>query len=322
VDVLYATLDNGTVSTSELDDLETVAEKSRSILPRSKAMLKLFVDKARDAIKDRGAFRLSTVSHIYSAEMACNFLKKNGRGQWVTVDRDDIGVGLLLRLAYPGILRQGDANLCGPAAYLFTLLCDRPGMYVRFATELYERGAASLAGLSIEPSSDVRKNTPEAYKIAPVDWMTMASLRNSGDWFLKFDSTDGGLSGATTTSDIVWWLTKAGYSDIQQDTNLLRHQRDTSSMDKASELFSKGYRVILQIDSNMIEEGKQDTSGSVWVKDRHWIVLQSPIDRSGGNVKMTVFSWGNAKHEVPEKGTALSLDHFLENYFGYVAAKP
>src|SRR5438270_3605248 len=44
VEILRATLSNGTVSTSELADLEMIAKRSRSIEPRSKTMLELFVN--------------------------------------------------------------------------------------------------------------------------------------------------------------------------------------------------------------------------------------------------------------------------------------
>jgi len=114
---------------------------------------------------------------------------------------------------------------------------------------------------------------------------------------------------------------RAGYSDIRQDANLVRHQRDTDNMDEASRLFSAGYRVCLLIDDLMLYGSKQAQSGSMVFKDRHWIVLRSKIDRSGGNVKMTVFTWGDGDYHVPQ-GEPLPLDRFLENYYGYVAGKP
>lgn len=53
----------------------------------------------------------------------------------------------------------------------------------------------------------------------------------------------------------------------------------------------------------------------------HVVVLQSPIDRSGGYVKFKVFTWGQRDYQVPQ-GAALSEADFLENYYGYVAGKP
>jgi hypothetical protein len=330
VEILRATLSNGTLSTSELTDLQMVAEKSRSIMPRSMTMLELFVKEAKWNIKTIGPFRLIS-SRIYAANRVCDFLRRKGRGFWPGLDRDEVGVGILMRLAYPGLLRQGGANLCGPAAMLFNLLQDHPVTYAVFAIDLYERGEANMNKLSIKPKGDVRHYLP-AGKIAPVDWLTMASLRDSENWFLADAIGDAtgegflgtpreGLFGATTQMEMVWWFDRAGYHDIKEDANLVRHQRDADNMDEASRLIATGYRVCLLIDGQMIEIEHQAESGSKVFMDRHWVVLLSPIDRSGGNVKMTIFTWGDGNYQVPKSGV-LPLDDFLMNYYGYVAAKP
>jgi hypothetical protein len=319
VDILHSTLSNGTVSTSELADLQMVADKSRSIMPRSKTMLELFVKEAKSKRSALGPYKLATSGHINAADGVCDFLKRVGRGQWPTLDRDAVGVGMLMRLAYPGLLQQGEASLCGPAAFLFVVLQDRPGSYAGFAIDMYERGTAHLGGLSITPRDVVRQYSPPSFKIDPVDWVTMASLRDSENWFCAYDTADKTFQGATTPFELVWWFNKAGYSDVKDDFNLVRHQRDGENMDEASRLFSAGYRVCLLIDYQMIETQHQAESGSM--ADRHWVVLRSRIDRSGGNVKMTIFTWGDGNRQVPQSGV-LRLDDFLENYYGYVAGKP
>jgi len=322
VDILWSTLSNGTVSTSELTDLKMVADKSRTIAPRSKRMLELFVDEAAKKRKKLGPYNLATPRHIDVAGVVCDFfLKHSGRGHWLTLDRDEVGVGILMRLAYPGLVDQNQASLCGPAAFLFSELQDHPGYYVGFAIDIYEKGTARLGSLSITPSAAVRQYSPPSWKIDPVDWLTMASLRDSENWFFTYDTADKEFAGATTPFELVWWFTKAGYSDVKNDTNLARHQRDTDNMDEASRLFSAGYRVCLLIDYEMLETRTQAESGSALAEDRHWVVLRSRIDRSAGNVKMTIFTWGQENREVPKSGV-LPLDDFLMNYYGYVAGKP
>jgi hypothetical protein len=318
VEILRATLRNGTVSTSELDDLQMVSDKSRSIMPRSKTMLELFVKQAKKMIEKRGPFQMGPAS-VRAADLVCDFLRRVGRGQWPNLDRDEIGVGLLMRLAYPGSIDQDQTNLCGPASMLFNLLRDRPGEYIGFAIHLYERGEAKMVNITIKPKEALRSFSPPSWQIAPVDWLTLASLRNSEDWFLHYDSTDGTLSGATTPMELAGWFNRARYSDVREDANLVRHQRSTANMDEASRLFSAGYRVCMLIGSNLIDIKHQAESSDI--RDDHWVVLQSTIDRSGGNVKMTIFTWGDEHRQVPEKGM-LPLDDFLMNYYGYVAAKP
>jgi hypothetical protein len=330
VEILRATLSNGVLSTNEVADLQMLAEKSRSIMPRSKTLLDSFVKMAKEKLEKLGPYILNS-SGIFAANRVCDFLKLRGRGKWPELDRDDVGVGILMRLGYPGLLRQGGANLCGPAAMLFNVLHDHPATYAQYAIDLYERGESKLNRLTVKPMGVIRRSY-DASRIDAVDWLTMASLRSSENWYLAdaLDDPTGngllgtpreGLFGATTQMEMAWWFDQSGYHDIREDANIARHQRDTSNMDEASRLFDAGYRVCLLIDGQMVETSTQSESGSMILMDRHWIVLRSRIDRSGGNVKMHIFTWGEGYREVPASGT-LPLDDFMMNYYGYVAAMP
>jgi hypothetical protein len=228
---------------------------------------------------------------------------------------------MLMRIAYPSSVDQNQTNLCGPAAALFNVLLDRPGAYAQFAIDMYEKGGAKLVNIWIKPQGNLLGYALPPGRIDPVDWVTLASIRNSNDWFIHYDSADNTFSGATTPMELAYWFTRAGYSDVKEDANLVERQRFTMNMDEASRLFSAGYRVCLLIDDQMVHYGTQSESGSKILLDRHWIVLRSTIDRSGGNVKMTIFTWGDKQYQVPQTGV-LTLDDFLMNYYGYVAGKP
>ncbi|MEP6827018.1 MAG: hypothetical protein ABJA10_02975 [Aestuariivirga sp.] len=330
VEILRDVISNGIVGSNELADLQMLLDHSNSIMPRSKTMLAKFVKDANENIAKLGPYRFKA-SAIFAANRVCDFLKLQGKGRWPLLDRDQVGVGILVRLAYPGLLRQGDANLCGPAAMLFTILLDHPAAYAVYAMDLYEHGRAKLGKLLVEPGDSIRKYY-DSGKLDAVDWLTMGSLRSSENWFLadglgdptgekRLGEQREGLFGATTQLEMAWWFDRAGYHDIKQEANLTRHQRDTSNMDEASRLFAAGYRVCLLIDGQLIDTTHQSESGSKWLLDRHWIVLRSEIDRSGGDVKMHIFTWGDGNRAVPTSGT-LPLDNFLTNYYGYVAALP
>lgn len=352
VDILYSALSDGTVTSGELADLQMVAAKSRSIMPRSKTMLEKFVKGVKAAIDktESDPYQLATQRHIYAAEAVCFFLKRMGNGKWPKLDRDEYGVSLLVRLAYPSLLDQGEASLCGPAAFLFDLVQDSPSEYVRYAIALYEKGTAKLGTLSITPGEgllkslirEVPRQKMQDYSppIDSVDWLTMSSLRDSENWFLDYDTADRELAGATLPGEVASWFTKAGYSDVKQDANLTQRQRDTNNMDAASRLYSAGYRVCLFIDAQLLEGNSGDgagdisqeteggksggsvESGSPFGTDRHWVVLRSKIERSGdGFVSTTVYSYGKGDNKVPPRGRILVSD-FLANYYGYVAAKP
>ena len=71
------------------------------------------------------------------------------------------------------------------------------------------------------------------------------------------------------------------------------------------------------INGQMLEAPNQTKSSNI---ANHWVVLRSPIDRSGGKVTAKVFTWGNGDYKIPQGGD-LSVDDFLKNFYGYVAAK-
>ena len=70
----------------------------------------------------------------------------------------------------------------------------------------------------------------------------------------------------------------------------------------------------------MLDEKEQADEGSILT--RHWVVQRSPIDRTNGQVKLQVFSWGEGNYQIPNGTTDLPLDQFLDNFYGYIAAKP
>jgi hypothetical protein len=318
VEIIRATLSNGIVSTDELADLTTIADTSRSLAPRSKALLKDFVFYVNYTTGGKGPYRLPLEKHQFAANMVCDFLKRSGKTYFPKLSRDTVGLGLLMRIANPGLLRQGAASLCGPAALLHNIATDSPGGYARYAIDLFENGRASLGRLYIKPGSDVRSYQPEG--VTEVDWLTMASLRDSENWFFDYDTAKGEFSGITLPGELADWFRKAGYSDVTEDTNLtnLTH-KGAGTVEDANELYDKGYRVCLFISANMMEEADQSWRGSVFT--RHWIVQRSRIDLSNGKAKVTVFSWGQGDYQIPHGKKELSDDEFLGNFYGYVAAR-
>lgn len=320
VEIIRATLSNGVVSTAELADLKLIADNSKSLLPRSKALLNDFKFYVEFTTEGRGPFRFPAEKHRFAADMVCNFMKRSGRTYFPKLSRDTVGLGLLMRIANPGLLRQGSASLCGPAALLHNIATDRPGEYAQYAIRLYEEGKATLGSrLHVKPGSDVRSYTPSG--ISEVDWLTMASLRDSENWFFDYDSTGREFAGITVPGELVDWFRKAGYSDVQEDTNLTNlTSKGAGTVADANKLFDSGYRVCLFISANMMEEADQRTRGSIFT--RHWIVQRSRIDLSNGKTKVTVFSWGQGDYQIPSGKQELTEDEFLGNFYGYVAAKP
>lgn len=319
VDIIRAALQNGIVSSSELADIKNVATHAQSISPWSRELLNKFFDQITSAAGSRGPYALPSDKHKFAANMICDFLKRFGTTYFPKLSRSEVGVGLLARIANPGLFRQGSASLCGPAALLFNIATDSPGEYAKFGIELFEKGTSKIWRLNIKPGADMRNYQPPAGSIHHADWLTMASIRDSENFLLNYDSVEDEIQGATTAGGMADWFRKSGYRDVADHTVLLDHGSITYKTIEHANRLLKDHRVVLLINGNMLEAANQTKSGTI--ADRHWVVLREPIDRSGGNVKATVFSWGEGEYKIPQ-GAPLSESDFFKNFFGFVSAKP
>src|SRR5262249_24657836 len=144
-----------------------------------------------------GPYRLSSSQQKFAAEMVCDFLERSGRCMFPKLDRDDVGIGLLIRIANPNVMNQGQSSLCGPTNLICSLATDQPAQYARYAIDLYEKGKAKIGRLLIEPGTGVRDYLPPRGAIPQVDWLTTASLRDSENWFFHYDSVDREFAGIT-----------------------------------------------------------------------------------------------------------------------------
>ena len=180
---------------------------------------------------------------------------------------------------------QGGTNNCGPAAFLYCLLKDRPDFYVQFATELWEHGEFDLGRetkrrLTVKPKhwtiheSKTIKNQAEAKasnSITKLDWMTMQSL---------FDKNHVRL---TLPSALKSWFRAVGASACK-DT--FRNEainyfvgQDVKDFYEVLEWLSYTkhplvYWIVMEINPEMIVG--QDFS--LW--SRHWVVVNKSTSSS------------------------------------------
>ena len=127
VDVIRAALDDGYLTPSELNDLRIVADNSETMLPRPRAMLRYLIEQTPKVYGAAGLFSLTTNRQQFAAETICSFLKRIGNGYFPHLDRDRVGIDLLLRVGNPEIINQDTARLCGPVAFVYGLASDSPG---------------------------------------------------------------------------------------------------------------------------------------------------------------------------------------------------
>jgi len=235
-------------------------------------------------------------------------------GVFPSIARADIVTGLRERVADPLKQDTSSVNLCGPAALFYCLLQDNPDLYVKYVIDLYTTGEASLGKLKVKPGKDCRNCRPDKSKVAPVDWVALASLRDSENTILDFDSVDTGAGGITMPHSLVSWFTACGYSQVRSDTNVFV-TKGRSDIDTASQLQLQSRRVCLFINANMLYADK-NTNRSF--SPNHWVVLTSPAGVVDGAVSVKVYSWGKI-YNVPPTGS-LAAGSFSRNFYGFVAA--
>jgi hypothetical protein len=178
---------------------------------------------------------------------------------------------------------------------------------------------------------------PVTARVDQSDWIILASLRDTDNWFLRYSSVDGSTSAFTMPGTMVSWFTEAGYTDVREDTNLASRP-SLSNAEDANNLLIKGYKVVLLISADMLETSTQDDHSRI---PDHWVALTSPITFQQGrealppnprfcaptqykivpkaSLSFHVYSWGSDRL-VPKSGI-LSTKSFLDNYYGYVACK-
>lgn len=219
--------------------------------------------------------------------------------------------------AYPD---QDRTSLCGPAAFFYALLMDRPDLYTRSILELWEKGQTTIGRLHIKPShaccnpKDFSTLAP-GDRIPPIDWIALASLRDSENELLNYDSPNDKAAGITFPGALESWFVKAGASVLFDNIQL-----GSISLDRLLELLDfvgATHHVVSLVNAAMVD-------GGVGVGKNHWIVWAGTPETSNGVITSATsleqeiahsnfFSWGMVGHLATRGYT---LDQLLQNIFG------
>jgi hypothetical protein len=320
VNIVRSILSDGAITRDEIDDLMALTYTAKSLEPRSRMLVFKLATTLKSGATNGKLLELRGDDQKIAAGWVCNFMQRSGNPYWRGLDRDQVGASLLMRIANPSCIDQKNASLCGPAALMFGLAADQPGTYAKFAIELFEKGEAQLGRhLTVSPDWKLRAVNP-GNDIDQADWLTLGGLRSSENWLLEYWHTSQDAAGITLPTELANWFGDAGYRDVREEINLLRDKGESNLME-ASRLYQAGYRTILFIDSGMLETKTQSADSGI--ADRHWVVLRSKVEIANGNVRFMIYTWGDAERSVPQDPSVpLSLSNFLQNYHGYVAAKP
>ncbi|SUW64067.1 Uncharacterised protein [Buttiauxella agrestis] len=215
---------------------------------------------------------------------------------------------------------QNASSLCGPAAFFYCLQMDRPDVYAQAAKEIWQFGKTKIGALEIAPGDGCRHPEGSFFrngtrpKILGLDWMTLASLRDSENSILDFDTLDSPVAGITLWQTLTEWFEKAGY--IKVFSNVGATQAGIQGMQDLNNYVQKGYKVVSLINDSLLEGSSSERA----TYPTHWIVWGGPavqgIDRA---VHLNLFSWGQMQDQI-KPGKDLSF--FINRFFGGLVFKP
>lgn len=223
---------------------------------------------------------------------------------------------------------QDRSMFCGPAAFFYCLQQDRPDIYQQLIKELWESGETKIGALKMEADNSVRH--PKSFfwedgtpKIPAIDWITMASLRDTENTALfSINSPSPGFlwwnwAGAVTMWNVLEkWFKKAGASK-KYDNISLSHS-NLQAICILNNYISTDHHIVSLIRAGMLTRGENSIT-----KD-HWIVWEDKVKLLDGTeittatplterVQLKLFSWGRVDQQLEVN---LTLEQFLKHTFG------
>lgn len=225
---------------------------------------------------------------------------------------------------------QDRSMLCGPAAFFYCVQKDRPDLYQQVIKELWESGKTKIGSLVIEPSNGTKHPDKFFYKktanprLPVIDWITLASLRDTESYFISIDKPTGPLvdfSSATLAGTLERWFNRVGAETIFDNIVYRRH----SNIEEVCQLntyINSDYHVLSLISAAMLKGGAEAFLGMKF--KTHWIVWEDKLRLLDGSeittktnlsekVKLTLFSWGKVTQQLKIN---LTLEQFLEHTYG------
>src|SRR5262249_3813516 len=146
---------------------------------------------------------------------------------WPALSRAEVAAGAIARIDDPNRIHQRETNLCGLACLVRSLVTDAPTQYALTIVDLFEKGSTVILGhharFKIRPRNALKQYAlPATAGINQADWIIMASIRDSENWFIGYTSIGGDVSALTTPKELTEMFEKAGYMEIDASANPLR----------------------------------------------------------------------------------------------------
>jgi hypothetical protein len=240
------------------------------------------------------------------------------RAAFKNIDRTRFYYTLGERVLEPIKINQADSSLCGPASLMYLTGLHWPAEYQRFVSELYEKGKSRLGGLKISPGQKCKDYSP--IQMTAADWVALASIRDSENIIWNYDEADDKIGGITLPSTLEGWLEDVGFSNLENETNLY-FTKGEENFREAAQFAAKGFGVCLFVDWRIVDGTPvRGAMEQTFTTPDHWVVLKpnATVQITKDAVDFKVFSWGE-EHQAGGL-QPLTMENWLQNYYGYVVA--
>lgn len=241
-----------------------------------------------------------------------------------------IEAGLQARLNEP-LPNQDLASLCGPAVYFFCLINLSPNNYKLAVKQLWETGVTRIGELEIKPAKDGCVRVKNFYdgelpKIPPIDWITLASLRESENIALHLKDPSQEVPGVTFWTEVTNWFKKSGFKGVETFSFSITGF-SPNLVDQLNKYIESGFYVVTLISASILSNGF--SSGTRNLPD-HWVVWTDKLREANGNpitkeldpnktlVSLKLFSWGENRQRL---GKNISYTNFCKNIFFAMVVK-
>lgn len=211
------------------------------------------------------------------------------------------------------------SSLCGPAVYFFCLINLSPSKYKTVVKQLWETGETTVGTLKIKPSINGCRKVTKFYKedgiakIPPIDWITLASLRESENLAILLNNPSLEIPGITTWSEVSRWFERSEFKVVKKIPFSLTGY-SPNLIYELNQYITSNHYVVTLINAALLSGGA--SSGTEIFPD-HWIVWTDQLRDTTGKVidgeigmdpntievRLKAFSWGENKQQLGAKKT-------------------
>jgi len=243
----------------------------------------------------------------------------------------------------PRLIHQGGTPLCGPASFIFCVAREYREAYVNYVLDLAEKGSGKLGNLTVKPSSACRNANDSLIGIVdPVDWVALASLRDSSNNFLPMSNPKSTTAGITSAAQLAAWFTKTGwFSGV--DHSFFRSLFQ-GSLKHFLDINNHGHAYICLLINSAIINGDSSVD-KVPSTPNHWVVLDGRVSIGQEEffwanmskqkreellhkpLRLKFWTWGGESLSegkpccsIDDRNPDITLARFLSYYYGYVSA--